>query len=186
MNSTNVDTATVLADFNEPRAVRHRYKRRIKDILTRYLMAFGGISVIIAIVLIAFYLFYVVLPMFKPAHLELIKTYPLPGSDAATLSYGMEEQREIGYRLTEAGELIFFRAGSGDVIQQTNLLKGLALELTAFAAGDSVEAILALGLSNGSALLVQHEYDVRYPDDQRQITPKFSFPFGREAHIHYG
>lgn len=181
MNSGENQISGLLPDFSSDEAVRFRRRRDLKDVLTRYLMAFGGVSVIGAIVLIAFYLLYVVLPMFKPAHLELINSYPLPGSNAETVFYAMEEQREVGLRLTAAGDLIFFKANSGDIISQSSLLDGLGAELTAFGSGDPAEGLLALGLADGSAMLLQHKYDVTYPEDKRLITPFHEFPLGRDA-----
>jgi len=72
-------TESVLPDFNSAKARNHRNKRHINDVITRYLMSFGGVSVIIAIVLIAFYLFYVVFPMFMPAKVKEFGNYAVPG-----------------------------------------------------------------------------------------------------------
>ncbi|MCG8324905.1 MAG: phosphate ABC transporter permease, partial [Thiotrichales bacterium] len=106
--SDTASSASLLPDLDSDTARRYRSWRHIVDVTTRYLMAFGGISVIIAIVLIAFYLFYVVLPMFKAAHVEQLDAYPLPGNSAApSLYYAMEEQREVGLRLDAKGELNF-------------------------------------------------------------------------------
>ena len=96
-------------DLNSRAAIRYRRWRSVKDVCTHYVMAIGGISVILAIVLIAFYLFYVVMPMFSPAHLEQHASYSLPGNaDSDTLLYQMEEQREVGMRLDSDGQLVFF------------------------------------------------------------------------------
>ena len=169
----------VLADFNSPVAVRHRHWRHIKDILTRYLMSFGGISVIIAIVLIAFYLLYVVLPMFKPAHIELRSEYKAPGgTQYETLYYAMEEQHEIGLRITSTGEAVFFRTADGVTVNESNLLMDQDMEVTAFSAGDPSQATISLGFSDGRVLLARHEYSVTYPDDIRLITPSISYPLG--------
>ena len=55
--------------------------RQLKDRLMTWFMGFGGISVIIAIVLIFFYLLYVVFPMFLPAHMERVGEYSMPAAD---------------------------------------------------------------------------------------------------------
>lgn len=180
--SDDATTANLMPDFKSASSIRHRAWRHIVDVTTRYLMAFGGISVIIAIVLIAFYLFYVVLPMFKGAHVEIEQTYSLPGNEQNTsLYYAMEEQREVAMRLDDKGNLVFFRAASGDVIQNHGLLENSNAQVTSFAAGDPSQHLLALGLSNGKVLLVQHQYKVTYPDDKRLITPQLFFPYGEEA-----
>jgi len=178
---TETATTGLLPDFRSESAKRHRAWRHMVDVSTRYLMAVGGISVIIAIVLIAFYLFYVVLPMFKGAHVEVEQSYTVPGDTGNdTLYYAMEEQREVAMRLDAAGNVVFFKAASGGVMQQHNLLENSDAKVTSFNAGDPSQQLLALGLSNGTILLVQHQYDVTYPDDKRLITPRLYFPYGEE------
>ena len=169
---------SVLPDFNTPAATAHRKWRNFKDIVARYFMAAGGISVIIAIVLIAFYLLYVVVPMFYPAHIELQSTYSVPGNaDAETLYYAMEEQREIAMRVDEDGDLVFFKTADGKVLQQHSLFPDHE-KVSAFSAGDSAQNLLAFATSGGKVLLVQHQYEVTYPDDVRLITPFLFYPLG--------
>ena len=169
-----------LPDFNSVAAQRYRHYRHLKDVLTRYLMASGGISVIIAIVLIAFYLLYVVLPMFRPAHIEQAASYPLPGdARAETLYYAMEEQHEIGLRVTSAGHAVFFKTLDGSLVRQQHLVEQTPATLTAFAAGDPSQRLLAAGLDDGTALLARHEYHVSYPDDVRVIGPGLDWPLGK-------
>lgn len=182
MNS-NEDTAdVVLPDFNSKSASNYRKWRHIKDVFTRYLMAFGGIGVIAAIVLIAFYLFYVVIPMFKSAHIEPIASYSVPGDEYSnTLIYAMEEQREVGLRLTDSGQAVFFSTKNGEIRKTVDLNIPPDVSITAIARGDQTERMIGLGLSNGSVLFFQHDYAVTYPDDIRLITPHLYFPFGEAA-----
>ena len=182
-------TASVLADFNSVAAKRHRGMRNIKDKLFRYIMTAGGIGVIVAIVLIAFYLFYVVLPMFKSAHLEQVASYPLTGNPAEhTLYYALEEQREVALRVTEKANLVFFRAKDGSVIREYNLLADSNETLTAFQRGDAAQSLLAFATASGKVLLVQHHYNVTYPEHAqsnapdakavKHITPYLTYPLG--------
>ncbi|MEQ8426576.1 MAG: ABC transporter permease subunit [Gammaproteobacteria bacterium] len=172
-------TESVLPDFNSTKARSHRNMRHIKDVLTRYLMTFGGVGVIVAIVLIAFYLFYVVLPMFKGAEMEAIGSYTVPGgADKKSLHYAMEEQHEIGLRVTQQGEVIFFTAATGDIRDSFQLPIPAGTEITSFSYGDLPQQMLAVGLSNGSVLMFKHTYKVTYPDNERLITPGLFFPFG--------
>ena len=173
-------TDTLVIDFNSRAALRYRKWRDFFDGLTRHLMAIGGISVILAIVLIAFYLVYVVLPMFMPAGISRQAAYPVPGGAGETSYYAMEEQHEIGLRLSGQGEAIFFDTGSGSIISRTYLHRDATLPPVAFAAGDPGQALLAMAYADGTVLLVQHEYRVTYPEDQRLITPGIAYPFGPE------
>ena len=146
----------------------------------RYMMALGGVSVIIAIVLIAFYLLYVVLPMFKPARIEQVASYPLPGgASAETLHYAMEEQHEIGLRVTADGSVVFFRTMDGSLARRQFLAEETLANFTAFAAGDPSQRLLAAGLDDGTALLALHEYHVTYPNDVRVIAPRIDWPLGK-------
>ena len=177
---SEVNKTSLLADFNSAAAQKHRYYRHLKDVSMRYMMALGGISVIIAIVLIAFYLVYVVLPMFKPPHIEQVAGYPVPaGTQTETLYYAMEEQREIGLRVTSGGSIVFFNTEDGDLVHQQFLAEETLADLTAFAAGDPSQRLLALGLDDGTALLALHEYHVSYPNDVRVILPGIDWPAGK-------
>ena len=177
---SDVNTTSLLTDFNSAAAQKHRYYRHLKDVMMRYVMALGGISVIIAIVLIAFYLVYVVLPMFKPPHIERVASYPLPSdTKTETLYYAMEEQREIGLRVTNVGSVVFFKTLDGTLVHQQFLAEQTLTEVTAFAAGDPSQRLLAFGLDDGTALLAVHEYHVSYPDDVRVILPWIDWPAGK-------
>ena len=37
---------------------------------------------------------------------------------------------------------------------------------------------LVLGLDNGQALVLEHNYKVTYPNNQKTITPELAYPFG--------
>lgn len=174
-------TDSVLPDFNSTKAKAHRNMRHVKDVLTRYLMTFGGVGVIIAIVLIAFYLFYVVLPMFKGAEIEPISSYSVPGgADTKSLHYAMEEQHEVGLRVTQQGEAIFFTTTSGEIRDRFQLPIPTGTEITSFSYGDLPQQMLAVGLSNGGVLMFKHTYKVTYPNDERLITPDLFYPFGEK------
>lgn len=170
----------MLPDFSSAAAHKHRRYRHLKDVMLRYVMALGGISVIIAIVLIAFYLVYVVLPMFKPPHIEQVAGYPVPaGARTGTLYYAMEEQREIGLRVTGDGNAVFFKTTDGSLVHRQSLVEDTRADITAFAAGDPSQRLLALGLNDGTVLLALHEYRVTYPEDIRVIHPGIDWPAGR-------
>lgn len=180
MSDADTTATSLLPDFKSAAARRHRKLRHVKDVVTHYMMAAGGIGVIIAIVLIAFYLLYVVLPMFKPAGLDHVATYAVPGNrDAETVHYAMEEQHEIGMRAAEQGTISFFRTGDASLVSEHSLFAGTGDRVTAFAAGDPSQALLAFGTDTGKVLLVKHEYKVTYPEGtERLITPRLYFPLG--------
>lgn len=151
----------------------------VKDTLARYAVGFGGISVIIAIVLIFFYLLFVVVPLFQSAEVEKRASYSVPGgAQDETLYLAMEEQGEIGVRFTRSGNVIFFELADGQLISEETLPIPPEVEVTSFAKGQMDQGLIALGLSNGQVLILRHVYRVTYPDDKRQITPGIKFPLG--------
>ena len=160
---------------------RRRRWRMTKDFLARYGVAIGGVGVIVAITLIFFYLTYVVLPLFKPADAEFVASYAVPAADAGeTLQLAMEEQAEIAVRYTDGGEVVFFRAHGGAVVDRMALPIPEGVRVTSFAAANPATAVVAFGLSNGQAIVVRPRYKVSYPNDRRQVTPEIGYPLGEE------
>lgn len=155
--------------------------RGIKDRLTSVGMGVGGISVIIAIVLIFFYLLYVVLPMFIPAGMEKLSSYPHPANQSGqTLHLAMEEQNELAVRLTDQAHAVFFKAKSGIVIDDVQLPLSAKAKVSAFAHGRLSSGLFAYGLNNGRVVVGQHKFEVSYPDNHRKITPSIQFPLGNK------
>ncbi|MFH0352079.1 MAG: ABC transporter permease subunit [Chromatiales bacterium] len=160
-------------------ASRLRNWRFVKDRWLRHVMALGGICVIVAVLLIFVYLLSVVLPMFRPVALEARAEYGIPGgADAETLYLGTEEYAEIGLRLTARGEVIFFATGDGRVLDSKRLPIPAGAKITSVAAGEPSQGAVAVGLSDGRALLFQAQYLNTYPGDKRRITPGVHYPLG--------
>lgn len=153
-----------------------RYNQRaLKDRLVRYFVASGGISVIIAILLIFFYLLYVVIPMFESAEIKESISYTAPG-EGKTLHLGLEEQGTIGVRFTDNGHIIFFDTASGNIVRDENL--NIPARISSVASNLD---LVVLGLENGSALAVRYKFDLSYPNDVRTLTPRLEFPLGEKA-----
>ncbi len=162
-------------------AKRRRAWRRINDRVTARLMAIGGIGVIVAIVLIFFYLLYVVLPLFKGAETEAEASYPVPGrADAPTLHLALDEYGEIGLLVDATPQATFFRARDGEIVARMALPAIGAARVSAAGAGDPDRGVVALGLDDGRALVLQHRYAISFPDDRRLITPQLVWPLGPE------
>ncbi len=154
-------------------SLQTRYNRRaLKDRMARYFVATGGISVIVAILLIFFYLLYVVIPMFGSAEIKEITTYTAPG-EGKTIHLGLEEQGTIGVRFTDKGHVVFFNTDSGNIILDENL--DLPARISSVA---SILDFVVLGLEDGSVLAVRYKFDLSYPDDVRTLTPRLEYPLG--------
>lgn len=172
-------------DFNTPAQQRLRKIRKAKDQFARGGIAVGGISVIVAILLIFFYLLYEVAPLFESAKIERwqqdgqeVQSYALPGG-GKTLYMTMEEQAEIGLRVNDQGELFFFNTRTGEVLlQQKHPLLTDNITVTSFTLASEDSRTFVLGLSNGQALVMKHDYKATYPDGKRVITPEVVYPLG--------
>ncbi len=154
-----------------------KYTRRaLKDRLARYAVSAGGISVIFAILLIFFYLLQVVVPMFESAQVEEVARYTVPGDDAGrdrTLITGLEERGSMAVRFTDQGEVIFFETATGKVV----LTEILQLPAKITSASQNLDRV-ALGLSNGSVLVLRYTFELSYPDNVRTLSPLLEYPLG--------
>ncbi|MEM5537333.1 ABC transporter permease subunit [Neptuniibacter pectenicola] len=182
MSKDNIASAEL--DFNTPSAKRNRSIRALKDKFASVGIAFGGISVIVAILLIFFYLLYEVAPLFESADIERwqennqqVAPYSVPG-EGKTLYLTMEEQAEIGLRITDSGQLVFFNTLNGDVIKQESINVPAGATVTSFAIASEYSGIFALGFSNGEAIVFKQTYKSTYPDGIRVITPEVAYPLG--------
>ena len=156
----------------------HMRWRLLKDYLARHMVAVGGIGVIVAIILIFVYLVFVVLPLFTSANIERVAEYSIPVEGGDTLYLAMEEQAEIAIRITNNAKVQFLNTHDGEIIKQLDLPIPAKTTITSFAAGTPASKILAVGLSNGQAMVFKHNYRVTFPDDKRMITPQLQYPLG--------
>ena len=155
----------------------HLRLRLVKDRLARYAVAAGGNGVIVAILLIFFYLLYVVLPLGKTPEMWQEAQYPLQVT--APVEYlAMEEQAEIGMVLDRSGLVRFLSTHDGSLVKEVRLPVPEGVTVDSFSAARPNSGVLALGLSNGQALVFKHEYSVTFPNDKRVITPGIVYPLG--------
>ncbi len=160
----------------------HQRWRLIKDALARYGVIAGGLGVIVAIVLIFFYLLYVVYPLFISATAEPVSEYAVPEQAlGSTLLLEMEEQNEIGARFTDSGHVVFFEAATGKTILTQAVAIPEGAHIASFAQGSPInEGAVIYGLSDGRAVVVKHQYKVTYPNNVRVITPSLKYPLGEQ------
>ncbi len=173
-------------DFDTPQLRMHRKIRSYKDKVAEVGVGVGGISVIIAILLIFLYLLYEVFPLLKSASVEPVAEYTVPATSvlpgaAKTLHLAMEEQGEVAMRLTSVGEAVFFSVADGEVVKRVQLPVPQGAELTSVANEGPASHFFALGYSDGTALVIKERYRITYPNDKRLITPLIEYPFGEEA-----
>lgn len=170
-----------------------RTRRRFKDWISRYFVGAGGISVIVALTLIFVYLFLEVLPMLLPASMKLLAQYPAPGlqtadltpeeaerGDDATLHLGIERYRQVAFRFTGDGRVLFFQPHNGELIKEEKLGLPEGVQIVSSSIAEPRTRVVALGLSDGTALVVRHSYDLSYPEGVMQVDPYLEYPVGEE------
>ncbi|WP_432742572.1 ABC transporter permease subunit [Methylobacter sp. G7] len=160
----------------------HQRWRLIKDALARYGVVAGGLGVIVAIVLIFFYLLYVVYPLFISASATPVSEYPVPEQALGnTLLLAIEEQNEVAARFTDSGQVVFFNAATGKTLLTQAVAIPEGAHITSFAQGSPIkEGAVIYGLSNGRAIIAKQQYKVTYPDNVRLITPSLKYPLGEQ------
>ena len=179
-NSPMTTTSSARIDFNTPELQRKRRLRALKDHLTRWYVFVGGLAVLATITLIFFYLAYVVMPLFQGAELSA-----KPAQSPAWLQDGsqpllltVEEQNQIGLRISAQGEALFFTVKTGAELKRSSLPLPAGTQVTSLQQGQPGSSLVAVGLSNGQALVLRHAYKATYPDGKKTITPELEFPYG--------
>lgn len=160
--------------------------RRAKDLAARGTIMLGGFGVIAAILLIFFYLLWEVAPLFKSSSLDDRSNYTLPlasaNDDGRSLALVLEEQNEVGSRLTPDGDLVFFEAENGRTVNVVRVAHADAAAPTAVAASTGAET-LALGFADGQALIVHQTFLVTYPDDVKTVKAAVEYPYGEKPAV---
>jgi len=166
----------------------HTGRRMAKDKLFKYLMTFGGLSVIIAISTIFFYLASVVAPLFMPPHMDELKPLAVTATDQASVHLAMEEQVEIGARFASQGGVTFFSLADGKLLLQEQVGLPKSVAASSFSAGDLRKRVMAYGLANGRLVLFKDDYKVTFTQDPenpqkdiRSIVPGLVYPLGADA-----
>ena len=176
MNTSNVTTKSP----SSPPLERLRGWRKAKDSTANFVITAGGMGVLAAILLIFFYLFYEIMPLFDSAHIERKASYQIEkGVQGDTLFMSLEEQAEVALIISKPGNALFFNAETGDIIK--NITFPLVDNISAFAVNSEQNPLMAMAQSNGQVLLAQAKYQSSYPSDKRVITPSIKYPYGEEA-----
>ncbi|KGM07734.1 Phosphate transport system permease protein PstC [Methylophaga thiooxydans] len=167
---------SVLPAADSPVAKRRRAWRGTKDRLAKHAVAFGGISVILAIVLIFFYLLYVVMPMFQGADIETKADYQSEISESRYLS--INEYNDVAVTVNADGRVRFFESETGETMYEPDLPIA-DNQISSVGAGSNTTGVFGYGFENGSALVFQSDYKVTYPEGTtRVIVPKVEYPLG--------
>ncbi len=172
-------STSVLPATDSPVAIRRRAWREFKDRVAKYGVAFGGMSVIFAIVLIFFYLLYVVFPLFHGADIDVHAEYTAKTESPTYLT--LNEYNDVALMADMQGQVTFFNANNGDVMLKPRLPLPTDSLITSFNKGAPSTGIFAYGFDDGQALVLKQDYKISYPEDKRKITPSISFPMGEKT-----
>lgn len=177
-------TASLLDMASGPIALRRKL-RHFYDQSASVAIAIGGVSVIVAILLIFMYLFYEVLPLFESATLDKVDEYQIENpSNSDSLHLAIEEQSEIGMRIGDQADILFFDVTDGATVDFIELVLPTDTEINHFALDTEESGIFALGLNNGEVLVARYGYETSFVGEQntRTLSPKIDFPFGEQPY----
>ena len=170
-----MSTATVNVTMSGSR------KRRIKDKLASVSVTAGGILVLVALLLIFFYLLYVVKPIFESATITGKAEFSLP-VEGKTALLGVDDQNQIGYRFSREGHIDFFSLDSRSGSEVGKLIKHLRLDgqVTSVTTTSLGKRQVVYGLADGTARVVLPDFVVTYPNDKRMTDAVLKYPLGQE------
>ncbi len=157
--------------------------RKFLDTSARRIISLGGIGVIVTLLLLFVFLLSEVVPLFQPATIDYVGEFELIENSAGeTLHLAMEEQAEVGFRLTDDGAASFFEVPGGVLISREDLPVAQNTFITSFASAEADSNVLAFGFDSGSVLVFAHEYRIGFigEDNVRTITPFLTYPLGNE------
>lgn len=174
----------------------HWQLRKLIDVSARRLVQVGGISVIAAIALIFVFLLSVVYPLFGNPTVDIFGEFSAPGDDTQTVyldaeepqdspdevksvHYAIEEQAEIGLRITDNGKVVFFNVENGELIKEFSLPIGEQNSIRSFEVVDQTTGLLAAGLQTGEILFFRHKYKLEFTETRRIIHPELEYPYDK-------
>ncbi|PWC22869.1 phosphate ABC transporter permease [Brenneria roseae subsp. roseae] len=140
------------------------------DRLTYRMVAGSGLLVLMALLLIFFYLLYVVTPLFLSPSMSGQKSIPLKAA-APALTIGISDNGQIGYRIDRQGYGEFLSLASGTPIARIPL----APSVVQVAGSHGERQVYALGQSDGRISIVQPILPLR--NDQPAY---WQYPFGEQ------
>ncbi|MGQ4276920.1 ABC transporter permease subunit [Pseudidiomarina sp. E22-M8] len=150
--------------------------RLFKDRAARWGVSLGGVMVLVALLLIFFYLLYVIEPIFRGVEINHERSFESPAG-VEIVAMGVEEQSEIGYQFSADGELVFFalQAKQGTDWQPGKVLlrkQITASNPTAFAQTQPQNNRYAFAVEGGAVRLVQPKFTSDFRNGELFIKPK--------------
>lgn len=154
-------------------------QRRFKDKLANITIGMGGVTVILSILLIFFYLLYEVWPLLKGS--ELSKGSSV-ASTTPSLYLDADEYNSRGLRIQADGQYDVIDAKSGKLISRNPLPLPEGVTVASVKKGSVLSGLIGFGLSNGQLLVAKPQYSMQFDDatNMRDVTASLVFPYGEQ------
>ncbi|MEI7063109.1 ABC transporter permease subunit [Dickeya chrysanthemi] len=143
-------------------------RRALIDRLTRRIVVGSGWLVLLALVLIFFYLLYVVVPLFSSASIRPLAPVTVDMREP-TLTLGISDNGRWAFRVDAAGYGEFIALERGQSVARVSLAPSVTL--AAMSAGE--RPLLVLGQTDGALSVVRPEWPLSGDD-----TPQWRYPLG--------
>ncbi|MGK7295540.1 MAG: ABC transporter permease subunit [Candidatus Wenzhouxiangella sp. M2_3B_020] len=158
---------------------RRRRRRYVADSAAGWLVRAGGGGVVVALALIFVYLFSEVVPILRGASVDEANSFVAPARpEAPAAILALERYDEVGIRHAAGGVLTYFTLEDGALLERVDMNVPDGVEVTSLAAGEPRSRRVAYGLSDGSAIVVDHETELEFEDGERSVVPAPAFPLG--------
>lgn len=148
-------------------------RRAVIERLVRMIVTSSGLLILLTLMLIFVYLLYAVLPLFKPAAINLSPSFAVDRS-APTIVLGIDASGQIGYRLDAQGKGYFIRLEAQGESPAGSLISAQQLAPAPVSISRAVggQPLYGVGLSNGRFLLLQPDFSA--------TPPVWQFPLGEQ------
>jgi len=160
---------------------RRRRVRYLADSAAGWMVRAGGGGVVVALALIFVYLFSEVAPMLRGADVEKANQFQAPlAADSSRSILALERYDTLGMRYSADGRLSYFMLDDGRLLEQVQLAVPEGVRIESFAMGEPRSRRVVYGLSDGTAIVVDHETRLEFNNGERSVVPAPAFPLGRE------
>ncbi|WP_186368750.1 ABC transporter permease subunit [Yersinia alsatica] len=148
-------------------------RRAVIERLVRMIVTSSGLLILLTLMLIFVYLLYAVLPLFKPAAINLSPSFAVDRS-APTIALGIDASGQMGYRLDAQGKGYFIRLEAQGESPAGSLISAQQLAPAPVSISRAVggQPLYGVGLSNGRFLLLQPDFSA--------TPPVWQFPLGEQ------
>jgi phosphate transport system permease protein len=161
--------ATRKAFTGRARRHRNRWGVRVADAAARWVITVAGIGTIVAVLLVFVFLLFVAFPLFyPPARLEHELAAPVPWK-AEPLAVAVNEYRTLGWALQPDGELLLFRADSGELLRDSSLCDEGTITAVSH---DSATGELVLGMADGAVRVARIRFAAEFRESA-QVPEEF-------------